>query len=66
MPNAKISGLSPPGSIWIKVDVTGKAACPHCEKLSWISGEKWGGGCAHVVGPGKDNDKPAIIFKGEK
>lgn len=53
------------GSIWIKVSASGKAACPHCEKLSWNSGKQWGGGCQHVVGPGTDDGQPAIIFKGE-
>jgi len=54
------------GSIWIKVNSAGYAACPHCEKLSWNSGEKWGGGCAHVIGPGTEDKQKAMIFSGKK
>lgn len=65
------------GSIWIECNQSGKAACPHCEAISWNSGtnQNWGGGCVHVVGPGtvEKRDTPtgpktvhaAIIFKGK-
>ncbi len=52
------------GSHWIVVNAAGKAACPHCEKLSWNSGKQWGGGCKHVIGPGSVKDQNAMIFRG--
>lgn len=54
------------GSKWVKVDAANRAECPHCGRVSWYSGEKWGGGCFHVVGPGSEDGKRAMIFKGEK
>lgn len=53
------------GSHWIAVNASGKAACPHCDKLSWTNGKQWGGGCKHVIGPGSIKDDEAIIFRGE-
>lgn len=56
-----------PGSIWVKCDGDGKAACPHCGKVGWSRGDKWAG-CEHAVGPGhmgKTIDTPpALIFRG--
>lgn len=52
------------GSIWITVNASGKAACPHCQKLAWVSGNQWNG-CKHAIGPGSEKGTPAIIFKGE-
>lgn len=61
------------GSVWITCNQSGKAACPHCEKLSWVTPSQvapqavgsWGGACSHVVGPGLDEyKKVAVIFKG--
>ena len=65
--------MSDTKSIWIAVNASGYAACPHCETLSFnraINGP-WRKCCEHVVNPGSvkvkgsDELQPAIIFKGE-